>query len=104
LAQSLHPAEKDVFQYHFFDATQNILDRKKKCFSIGEFISSQELLYMTEKIKSDGANLVNMADTELFSSPALDTISCDLCSVRTRVIGVRDEVSIPPSDLSAAPN
>jgi hypothetical protein len=55
LAESLHPTARDVFQYHFFNALQNVLDHIKKCFSIGEFISSQELLNMAEKVKSDGA-------------------------------------------------
>jgi hypothetical protein len=69
LAESLHPAEKDGFQYHFFNAPQNTIDRMKKCFSIGEFISCQDLFNMSEKEKSPtGPSLVSVADAELFSS------------------------------------
>jgi hypothetical protein len=51
LAESLHPAEKNVIQYHFSNAHQNILDGITKRSSICEFISSQKSLNMAEKIK-----------------------------------------------------
>jgi hypothetical protein len=54
LAESLHPAEKDIYQYHF-SIPQNILDHVKERFSIGESIFSQEFLTWSKRSKTDGS-------------------------------------------------
>jgi hypothetical protein len=101
-AESLHPAEKNVVQYPFFHARQNIRDRMKKRFPIGEFISSQELLNMAEKRKVRQPQIWRVWRMWSYFHPVtLHKIQRDLCNMRTLVIGVHDEFLIRPSDLSS---
>jgi hypothetical protein len=105
LAGFLDPADEDVFQYQFFNAPQNVLDRMKKCFLISELIFSQELFKMVAKTKVQRGQIWYVwLMRSFFHRAALHQIQGNLCSLRMRVIGVHDEFSIRPSDLSSAPN
>jgi hypothetical protein len=60
---------------------------------------------MIEKIKvRRGQIWRGLRRRSSFHRVALEKIQRDLCNVRTRVIGVHDESSIPLSDLSSEPN
>jgi hypothetical protein len=48
LVKSIHPGEENLFQGHFLNVPQNVLDGLKKFIPIGELISCQELLDMSE--------------------------------------------------------
>jgi hypothetical protein len=84
---------------------QHIFDRMKKCRSIGKFISPQELLDITEKIKVRWSQILWIwRIPSAFQCIALYKIQHNLCRLRTRVISVPNALSIRPSDLSSAWN
>jgi hypothetical protein len=51
LDKSLHPGAKHAFQDVFSIITQKIANRLKKIVAIGEFVSGQEMLDVTEEIE-----------------------------------------------------